>query len=129
MFLRNLSADARLILVETIIGTAMADGHVADIEQRRIDKIIRVLRLDPRERQQIYATLRDGVAPPLPSADDLPDYDVRLHVFEQAAIMALADGAVLREEQRYLKELADALELSISDAKGALRRANAAAGG
>ncbi len=129
VILQNLSADTRLILMETIIGTAMADGSVAGIEQRRIDKLVRTLRLDPRERQQVYATLRDGSIPPLPTAAELPDYEVRRHVFEQAAIMALVDGAVDRAEHRYLKALADALELSIGDAKQALRRANQATGG
>lgn len=119
----------RLCLIETVIATAMSDGHVAAIEERRIDQLVRILRLDSRSRQQVYATLRAGVMPPLPTAEELPDYDIRVHVFEQAAVMALADGVVHPDEQRHLRELAMVLELDIEDAKHALRRANFAAGG
>jgi uncharacterized membrane protein YebE (DUF533 family) len=128
-FMVNRPEAERLCLIETVIATAMSDGHVAAIEERRIDQLVRILRLDSRSRQQVYATLRAGVMPPLPTADELPDYDIRVHVFEQAAVMALADGVVHPDEQRHLRELAMVLELDIEDAKHALRRANFAAGG
>ncbi|TNF22661.1 MAG: TerB family tellurite resistance protein, partial [Deltaproteobacteria bacterium] len=128
-FMVNRPEAERLRLVETVIATAMADGNLAKIEERRIDQLVRILRLDSRSRQQIYATMRAGVMPELPTADELPDYDIRLHVFEQAAVMALADGVVHPDEQRHLRELAMLLELDIEDAKHALRRANFATGG
>jgi|GEM_PF-790766 len=128
-FMVNRPESERVRLIETVVATAMSDGVVASIEQRRIDQLIRILRLDPRSRQRVYATMRAGVMPELPTVDELPDYDIRLHVFEQAAVMALADGVVHPDEQRHLRELAQLLELDIEDAKHALRRANFAAGG
>lgn len=114
----------RLMVVEALVATALADGEVASIEQRRIEQMVRTLRLDVRSRQRVLASIRDRVAAPMPTPDDLPDYDVRLHLFEQAAVLALTDGYVHPEEQRYLRALAMSLELDVEDAKVALRRAN-----
>lgn len=116
----------RLRVVETVVATALSDGHLAAVEERRIEQLVRILRLDPRSRQHIYALVRDKVAPPLPTAEELPDYELRLHVFEQAAIMALVDGVIAPGEHQHLRELADLLDLYIEDAKAALVRANMA---
>ena len=125
----NRPEGERLRLVEVVVAAALSDGQITAIEERRIDQLVRILRLDPRSRQRVFATIRAGVVPPMPTVDEFPDYEVRLHVFEQAAVMALADGMVHADEQRHLKALAARLELDIEDAKHALRRANFATGG
>jgi transposase/uncharacterized tellurite resistance protein B-like protein len=123
------SQNERIVLMETMVATAMADGHVAAIEQRRIDQLIRLLRLSPRERQQVYALIRSNKMPEIPGIDEIPEYDTRLQVFEQAAIMALADGDVHPKEKKYLRELAASFELDRADARNALVRANEATDG
>lgn len=119
----------RLRVVETVIATALADGHLASLEERRVEQLVRILRLSPRSRQQVYALMRDLIPPELPTAEEIPDYELRLHIFEQAAIMALMDGVIAPEEQAHLRELADLLDLHIEDAKAALVRANMATDG
>lgn len=116
-------------MVETVIATALADGHLASLEERRVEQLVRILRLSPRSRQQVYALMRDLIPPELPTAEEIPDYELRLHIFEQAAIMALMDGVIAPEEQAHLRELADLLDLHIEDAKAALVRANMATDG
>jgi len=128
-FMANRPEAERVRLIETMIATAYADGDLAAIEERRIETLIRILRLDVRARQHVFALLRDGRVPHLPTPEELPDYDVRLHVFEQAAIVALCDGVIDPGEHKHLRVLANVLELDLEDAKDALRRANDATDG
>lgn len=115
-------AEDRLILVEVVLGAAVSDGAVTSLEQRRIQSLVRFLRFDDAAKSRIIKLMRSGQQPPIPTAAEVPDYDVRLFIFEQAAEMVLVDGRPDEHEREYLREVALAFELMQEDVKAALTR-------
>ena len=119
--------EDRLRLVEVALGAAVADGDVTPAEQRRIQALVRFLRFDEAQKARLVKLMRTGQAPPMPNADDVPDYEVRVFIFEQAATMALVDGRPNERELAYLREVAQAFELTPGDVKAAIARAQSGA--
>jgi len=120
--------EDRLRLVEVALGAAVSDGDVTPLEQRRIQALVRFLRFDETQKARLVKMMRSGQVAPLPTLDDVPDYEVRVFIFEQAATMALVDGRPNERELGYLREVAQAFEISPSDVKAAIARAQVAAG-
>jgi len=117
------SAEDRLRLVEVALSAAISDGEVTPQEQRRVQALVRFLRFDDASKARLVKLMRSGQSPPLPTADDVPDYDVRVLIFEHAAAMALVDGRPNERELAFLKEVALNFELAQGDVKAAIARA------
>ncbi len=116
--------DERLPLLRAIVAIARADGEIADAERKRIDQLMTFMRVDDEVRAKVYAAL-EGAAPvpQLPDLQDLPAYDTRLYVFQQALAMTFADGKVTAGERRLLDQLATAMQLEANHLSTAWRRA------
>ena len=116
--------DERLPLLRAIVAIARADGEIADAERRRIEQLMSFMRVEGDVREKVYAAL-EGAAPvpQLPDLQDLPAYDTRLYVFQQALAITFADGKVTEGERRLLDQLASAMELEENHLSTAWRRA------
>jgi len=113
----------RVVLIEASVAAALCDGELSAVEKRRIEQLLRFLRIDEGERDRIVGVLRAGRFPTLPPAEEVPDYDARVTIFEHAAIMVLVDGRPNDQETAFLRQLAAHLELAPEDIKEALRSA------
>lgn len=119
-----MKTDSRLVMIQTLISLARADGEFAEEERARIRHLVGFLRLDRDQRGVVEAMMQDDAAlPDLPDAGDLPDYLQRLYIFQQALVMTYADGIVRADERRFLDAMARRLELTPRDIERAWRRA------
>ncbi|PIE18875.1 MAG: hypothetical protein CSA66_03615 [Proteobacteria bacterium] len=112
--------EDRVRLMEVAIGAALVDGELTNLEKRRIEQLVRFLRLAGGDKEHLIGIMRSRRLPEVPTADDVPEYDVRLCIFEHAALMAVADGRPNSEEQGYMREVAEALELELEDVKAVI---------
>lgn len=118
------SNEARLVLIEAVVGAALADGELNALEKRRIEQLLRFLRVDEAAKVRLMSVMRAGRGQELPPADEVPEYDVRLYIFEHAAMMAVADGRPNEHEMRYLRRMAEEYGLDNADVREALGRAS-----
>ncbi len=122
-------ADDRLVLLRALVAIARADGEVAAVERQRLLQLAEFLRLDSVQTAEVEALLDPAhPAPELPRQDELPGYDVRLYVFQQALMMSYADGIVQDEERSVLDRLADTLDIEPAHRQVAWRRAEEMSG-
>ncbi|MCB9732635.1 MAG: TerB family tellurite resistance protein [Deltaproteobacteria bacterium] len=118
------SNEARLVLIEAVVGAAMSDGELNALEKRRVEQLLRFLRVDEAAKARLIGMMRAGRVTEPPPADDVPEYDVRLYIFEHAAMMAVADGRPNEHEMRYLRRMAELYDLDNADVRDALGRAS-----
>ena len=117
--------DERMVLLRTLIAVARSDGHFAEVEKERIRHLVGFLGLGADGKAEIEPLLADDApAPALPAREDLPDYETRLYVFQQALILIYADGVLHEGEHGEATALAQALELKTADVDRAWRRAS-----
>ncbi len=117
-------ADDRMVLIRAMVAIARADGNVDPSEEARIRQICSFLRLDEAMEASVAAMLAPGApVPELPDPSELPAYEVRLYVFQQAIMMAFADGVIDTQERALTERLAAALQLKARHVEVAWRRA------
>lgn len=117
-------ADDRMVLLRAMVAIARADGQVDPTETARIRQICSFLRLDEAMEAEVTAMLEPGApVPALPDPSELPAYEVRLYVFQQALMMAFADGVIDDQERALTQRLAEALQLEARHVEVAWRRA------
>ncbi len=93
------------------LATAFADGALRAQERRRIEQLMRFLRLGAKTRDHVLGLIDRGEVPPLPTREELPAYDTRLYIFQQALMMAFEDGVIDAGEREHLEQLATLFEL------------------
>lgn len=114
----------RAVLLRTIVAIAWADGRIATAEREQVRRMAMFLRLGDEALAEAEAMLDGpGPGPDLPRPEELPAYEVRLYVFQQALSMAYADGYVDPKELRSLEAVAEALKLEEQHVETAWRRA------
>ncbi|MEZ4266794.1 MAG: DUF533 domain-containing protein [Myxococcota bacterium] len=117
-------ADDRMVLIRAMVAIARADGNVDASEEARIRQICSFLRLDAAMEGEVAAMLAPNApVPQLPDPSELPAYEVRLYVFQQALMMAFADGVIDTQERELTERLAEALQLAPRHIEVAWRRA------
>ncbi|MFT7578402.1 MAG: putative tellurite resistance protein B-like protein [Myxococcota bacterium] len=116
--------EDRVRLLEVMVAAALADGKMTSVEERRLEQSMRFLRVDDETKRALKKMMMRTGNIPLPTVDEIPDYDVRLHCFEQATRMVLVDGPPNKDEMVFLKVLAQEFELDATDARDALKRVN-----
>lgn len=135
-FLRRLTApepdpltedDSRLALAALLVRLAKADGHYAEDEVVRIDKLLKLhYGLGPFEvaRLRAEAEVLEAEAPDTvrftKAIKAAVDYEDRVHVIESLWEIALADGARDHEEDALMRMVAPML--GINDRDSALAR-------
>lgn len=116
-------------LLRVMVSVARADGNLAPSERDRIRQLVDFLRVGPEDAAEVEDLLRDeSPVPALPESLDLPAYDLRLYVFQQALVMTFADGVVHEGEREVLDRLALALALEPAHVERAWRRAEEMSG-
>ncbi len=114
---------SKVLLLQTMIAVAKADGDFAEVERERIEQLIDFVRLGPEARAEVEAMLEAPEAPPLPRPDELPSYEHRMYLFQQALMLAYEDDVIEDSERRHLEQLAEALELRDEDVSRGWQRA------
>ncbi len=104
----ELSPEATLAGVRTVIAAALADGVLADAERRVIDQHLENPALLPEQAAQARADLDGPLAPQALAAlvDDVAAAEV---LYRLAAAVMLADDSVSPEERAWLDTFAEAL--------------------
>ena len=98
-------------IVRTMVGAALADGHLAAEEKAIIQKHLGDSGLSEQQTQQIHSDL---VLPPSPEelASLAPAKEARETLYRFAALVALADQQASDLERRWLERLASAFEIA-----------------
>lgn len=103
--------DDRVTLLEAMLAIAFSDGRFGDEEQRRMEELMHFLRMGGKARTHIEELMARGEPPAMPAREELPAYDTRLYIFQQALMMAFEDGIIEDDERRHLDQLAELFEL------------------
>jgi uncharacterized membrane protein YebE (DUF533 family) len=112
------------MLVRAIVAIARADGTLADEEMVQVRRIVAFLGLEGAHEQEVEAMLDLAQPTPhLPNESELPEYGARLYVFQQALVMAFADGVIHQNEEKAIQALASAMKLEKGHIETAWRRA------
>lgn len=113
-----------MVLLRAMVAIARADGQIDASEEARIRQICSFLRIDDAMDVEVAAMLAPGApAPALPDPSELPAYEVRLYVYQQALMMAFADGVIDDQERALTQRLAEAMQLEQRHIEVAWRRA------
>lgn len=100
-----------MTLLEAMLAIAFSDGRFGDEEQRRMEELMHFLRMGGKARTHIEELMARGEPPAMPAREELPAYDTRLYIFQQALMMAFEDGIIEDDERRHLDQLAELFEL------------------
>jgi uncharacterized membrane protein YebE (DUF533 family) len=101
----------RVSMLETMVAIAKADGNLQDCERERILSLMEKLRLDSSDREHVKNLLEECTEVTLPSFQQLPSYDFRRYLFQQALLVAYEDGVIHRGETEALENLARRLHI------------------
>jgi uncharacterized membrane protein YebE (DUF533 family) len=101
----------RVSMLETMVAIAKADGNLQDCERERILSLMEQLRLESGDREHVKNLLEECTEVTLPSFQQLPSYDFRRFLFQQALLVAYEDGVIHRGETEALEVLAEKLQI------------------
>jgi uncharacterized membrane protein YebE (DUF533 family) len=106
----ELPGELTFPVVRSMVGAALADGELAEVERRAIHEHLTGSDLTPEQVAQVH---RDLLVPPAPAeiAGAVRDPDHRLAVYRAAVLVVHADREVSPLELDWLRRLADDLGL------------------
>ncbi len=101
-------------LLKSLVHVIWADGEVNEDERRLLGGVLTQLGCGPDEIKEVAEMMTNP-----PAVDNIremvPDYEARKEIMKVLLAMALADGQVDVKELRFLKRMANHLEISQGD--------------